>query len=85
MPHDGYPCWWTLDPASLLMTSHFNPGFPEVPSEWLEIYCEDDVNRFADVARSERPVATLHQATGGDPTRSRWYRVAWSPTAPSRS
>ena len=79
VPHDGYPCWWTLAPASLLMTSHFNPGVPEVPSEWLEIYCEEDLNRFADVARSERPVATLHEATGGDPTRSRWYRVALEP------
>ncbi len=79
VPHDDYPCWWTLDPASLLMTSHFNPGFPEVPSEWLEIYCEEDVNRFADVARSERPVTTLHEATGGDPSRSRWYRVALEP------
>ena len=79
VPHDAYPCWWTLDPASLLLTSHFNPGFPEVPSEWLEVYCEDDVNTFADVARSERPVATLHEATGGDPSRSRWYRVALEP------
>jgi DNA-binding CsgD family transcriptional regulator len=79
VPHDPFPCWWTLDPASLLLTSHFNPGFPEVPSEWLEVYCEDDVNTFADVARSERPVATLHEATGGDPSRSRWYRVALEP------
>jgi hypothetical protein len=31
VPHDFSPCWWTLDPASLLLTSHFNPGFPEVP------------------------------------------------------
>jgi DNA-binding CsgD family transcriptional regulator len=79
VPHDFHPCWWTLDPASLLLTSHFNPGFPEVPSEWLEVYCEEDVNRFADVARSERPAATLHDATGGDPSRSRWYRVAMEP------
>jgi DNA-binding CsgD family transcriptional regulator len=79
VPYDFYPCWWTLDPASLLLTSHFNPGFPQVPAEWLEIYCEEDVNRFAAVARSERPVATLHEATGGDPSRSRWYRVALEP------
>jgi DNA-binding CsgD family transcriptional regulator len=80
LPHDFFPCWWTLDPASLLMTSHFNPGFPEVPQEWLEIeYCEDGFNKFADLARSERPVATLHEATGGDPSGSRWYQIALEP------
>jgi DNA-binding CsgD family transcriptional regulator len=78
--HDFTPCWWTLDPDSLLMTSHFNPGFPEVPPVWLDIeYYEDDVKTFAEVARSDRPVATLHEATGGDPSRSRWYRVALEP------
>jgi len=80
VPHDFSPCWWTLDPASLLMTSHFNPGFPEVPRAWLDIeYYDDGANRFADVVRSERPVATLHEATGGDPSRSRWYQVALEP------
>jgi DNA-binding CsgD family transcriptional regulator len=78
--HDFTPCWWTLDPASLLMTSHFNPGFPEVPREWLDIeYYEDDVKPFAELARSKRPVSTLHETTGGDPRRSRWYRVALEP------
>jgi DNA-binding CsgD family transcriptional regulator len=80
VPHDFFPCWWTLDPASLLMTSHFNPGFPEVPAQWLEIeYLEDDFNKLADVVRADRPVATLLEATGGDPSRSRWYRVAIEP------
>jgi len=80
VPHDFSPCWWTLDPASLLLTSHFNPGFPEVPREWLDIeYYEEDVKTFAEVVRSDRPVATLHEATGGDPSRSRWYRVALEP------
>ena len=80
VPHDFFPCWWTLDPASLLMTSHFNPGFPEVPPQWLEIeYLEDDFNKPADVVRADRPVATLLEATGGDPSRSRWYRVAIEP------
>jgi DNA-binding CsgD family transcriptional regulator len=80
VPHDFTPCWWTLDPASLLMTSHFNPGFPEVPREWLDIeYYEEDVKPFAEVARSDRPVATLHETTRGDPSRSLWYRVALEP------
>ena len=80
VPHDFTPCWWTLDPASLLMTNHFNPGFPEVPREWLDIeYYDGDVKTFAQVVRSDRPVATLHEATGGEPSRSRWYRVALEP------
>jgi hypothetical protein len=80
VPHDATPCWWTLDPASLLMTSHYNPGFPEVPPAWLDIeYLEDDVTKLADVARAERGVMTLHEATGGDPSRSRWYREAMEP------
>ena len=29
----GYrgPCWFTMDPASLLVTSHFNDHWPEIP------------------------------------------------------
>jgi DNA-binding CsgD family transcriptional regulator len=71
LPHYGAPCWFTLDPASLLATSHFQVGLPEIPREWLaEEYLGDDVNKMADVARSTRGVATLHEATGGDPSRS---------------
>jgi DNA-binding CsgD family transcriptional regulator len=74
VPHYHAPCWHTLDPASLLITSHFDEGIPEVPAEWLAAeYLEDDVNKLADVARSERGVQTLHEATGGDPSASpRW-------------
>ena len=74
VPHYLAPCWFTLDPASLLVTSHFQDGLPEIPAEWLaHEYFEDDVNKMADVARSERGVATLHEATGGDPRRSPRY------------
>jgi DNA-binding CsgD family transcriptional regulator len=80
VPHDAAPCWWTLDPASLLMTSHYNPGFPEVPPAWLEIeYLDDDGGKIADVARAGRGVTTLHEATGGDLSSSRWYREAMEP------
>lgn len=76
VPHYWAPCWYTLDPASLLVTSHFNEGVPEIPPEWLvHEYYGDDVNKLADVARSERGISTLHEATGGDPTRSpRWHQ-----------
>jgi DNA-binding CsgD family transcriptional regulator len=74
VPHYHAPCWHTLDPASLLVTSHFDEGIPEVPAAWLAAeYLEDDVNKLADVARSERGVQTLHEVTGGDPSDSpRW-------------
>jgi DNA-binding CsgD family transcriptional regulator len=75
VPHYWTPCWYTLDPASLLVTSHFHEGLDELPPEWLaHEYYEDDVNKLAEVARSERGVSTLHEATGGDPASSpRWH------------
>jgi DNA-binding CsgD family transcriptional regulator len=75
VPHYWTPCWYTLDPASLLVTSHVHEGLDELPPEWLaHEYYEDDVNKLADVARSERGVSTLHEATGGDPASSpRWH------------
>ena len=74
--YDGPPCWYTLDPASLLITSHFHEGLPEFPADWLaNEYYGDDVNQLADVARSATGVGTLHEATNGDPSRSiRWQR-----------
>jgi len=68
-------CWYTLDPASLLITSHFNDYMPELPPESLaHEYYEDDVNKLSDVVRSARGASTLHEATGGDPSSSpRWH------------
>jgi DNA-binding CsgD family transcriptional regulator len=73
--HYWAPCWFTLDPASLLVTSHFDEGIPEVPPQWLvHEYYQDDVNKLADVARSQRGIQTLHEVTGGDPSSSpRWH------------
>jgi DNA-binding CsgD family transcriptional regulator len=75
VPYDFAPCWFTLDPATLLVTSHFDEGVPELPPQWLlHEYYQDDVNKLADVARSKRGISTLHEATGGDPTSSpRWH------------
>jgi DNA-binding CsgD family transcriptional regulator len=75
VPHGGAPCWYTLDPASLLVTSHYQQGLPELPGEWFaHEYYQDDVNKLVDVARSHRGISTLHEATGGDPTGSpRWH------------
>jgi DNA-binding CsgD family transcriptional regulator len=74
VPHYGGACWYTLDPASLLITSHFNEHMPVLPPAALaHEYYEDDVNKLSDVARSAQGVSTLHEATDGDPTSSpRW-------------
>jgi DNA-binding CsgD family transcriptional regulator len=75
VPHYMSPCWYTLDPASLLVTSHYQAELTELPPEWLaHEYYEDDFHNISAVARSERGVSTLHEATGGDPSRSpRWH------------
>lgn len=80
VPHYMSPCWFTLDPASLLATSHYQAEIPELPPEWLaHEYYEDDFHKMADVARSERGVSTLHEATGGDPSRSRAWNLYMHP------
>jgi DNA-binding CsgD family transcriptional regulator len=74
VPHYMGACWYTLDPASLLITSHYNEHMPELPPEGLaHEYYGDDVNQLADVVRSPSGTSTLHEATGGDPSSSpRW-------------
>ena len=74
VPYYWTPCWYTLDPASLLITSHFHKGLAEFPAEWLtHEYYGDDVNKIADVVRSPKGLSTLHEATDGDPSSShRW-------------
>lgn len=68
VPHWWTPCWYTLDPASLLVTSHFHEGLDEFPRQWLASeYYDEDVNQIADVMRSPSGIATLHEATGGRP------------------
>jgi DNA-binding CsgD family transcriptional regulator len=76
VPHHWSPCYYTLDPASLLVTSHFHEGLDHVPAEWLASeYYDDDVHKMVDVARSPSGVSTLHEATGDDPSSSRrWHR-----------
>lgn len=76
VPFYWTPCWYTVDPASLLITSHFHEGLAEFPPEWLATeYYEDDVNQISAVAASEAGLSTLHEATGGDPAGSpRWQQ-----------
>jgi DNA-binding CsgD family transcriptional regulator len=74
VPYYWAPCFFTLDPASLLTTSHFHDGLPTFPAEWLaNEYYGDDVNKMIDIARSAAGIATLHEVTGGDPSSTaRW-------------
>lgn len=76
VPHFWTPCFYTLDPASLLMTSHFHLGLDHFPNEWLASeYYADDVHQLADLARSKSGISTLHEATNGNPSSSpRWHR-----------
>src|SRR5579875_735906 len=75
IPHHITPCWYTLDPASLLVTSHYDHGMiPDLPQEWLiHEYRADDYHKLADVSRCGAALSTLHETTGGDPSTSpRW-------------
>ncbi len=75
VPYYWTPCWYTVDPDSLLITSHFHDGLAEFPAEWLvEEYYGDDVNKIADVARSPTGISTLHDATGDKPSNSRRWQ-----------
>jgi DNA-binding CsgD family transcriptional regulator len=65
-------CWLSLDPATLLPTSHFTR---ELGSDHLlelaaNEFLDQDVNKFADLARAARPVGILSQATSGELWRS---------------
>jgi len=75
VPYFLTPCWFTLDPTSLLVTSHYQPEIPELPPEWLaHEYFADDFHKMSDIARSEHGSSTLHEATGGNPSLS----AAWN-------
>jgi DNA-binding CsgD family transcriptional regulator len=77
LPFDS-SCWLSLDPATLLPTSHFTR---EIGSDHLmelaaNEFLDDDVNKFVDLARQAQPVGILSQATNGDLERSpRYVRV----------
>ena len=80
VPHYTWPCYFTMDPASLLITSHYNPFMPELPRESLAMeYYEDDVNKMSDVARSDSPCDSLGTNVNGNflaPLRRHHFRVA---------
>ncbi len=75
IPYFWTPCWFTLDPASLLITSHFHEGLAEFPDDWLaDEYYGEDLHRLSEVASSSIGISTLHEATGGDPSGTRRWQ-----------
>ena len=75
VPHHLAPCWFTFDPGSLLITSHYDPVITEISSDFLaHEYANDDVLKMADVARSPNGTTSIHEATAGDPSRSPGWR-----------
>lgn len=80
IPHFEAPCFFTLDPSSLLITSHFQEGLPEIPAEWLgREYTESDYNSTPDVLASPLGYGTLHEATGGHPELATKYHLEMQP------
>src|ERR671936_753507 len=77
VPHYVGPCWSTLAPASLLITSHFNPGeFYELRREWLELELDPaQPHSLTDVVRSDCGFSTLQDAAGGNPRSSERWRA----------
>lgn len=69
-------CWHTLDPATLLETSHYveNLPFENPRASELEYLHDDDFNQFATLAGARRVSGVLSEATRGVPERSRRYR-----------
>jgi DNA-binding CsgD family transcriptional regulator len=79
MPFDG-ACWHTLDPGSDLITQH---QLQDIEDRFRVIaeneYAVEDVNKFEQLAHSERSAATISQATGGHPERSARFRDLLKP------
>jgi DNA-binding CsgD family transcriptional regulator len=73
-------CWHTVDPASLLITSHYTnlsgEGFPYICANE---YLDQDVSKFASLAGRRRPAERLSKASGGELERSARYRKIYGP------
>jgi DNA-binding CsgD family transcriptional regulator len=80
IPFDA--CWCTTaDPATLLPTGAVMEDLPTllIPALLANEYRVDDVNKFAHLARSRRPVNSLYAATNARPQESVRYRDILAP------
>ncbi|MFP5332219.1 MAG: response regulator transcription factor [Acidimicrobiia bacterium] len=81
---EGAACFFTIDPATLLITGHINEDLARDDQRRRAVnagvahneYRETDVNKFAALAAGSSPVASLAEATNGAPQRSpRWQSL----------
>ena len=80
VPFDG-SCWHTIDPATVLITSHLTLNLPSgFPLLAANEYLADDVDKFADLAAAPHPVGVLSQATDGQPSAASAGRRCCDPT-----
>ena len=85
-------CWHTLDPETRLLTSDqsaelvergiYEPDTVQAAGELIvrSEYVVEDQNTFAQLATRRVPVATLEQATRGNPSQSIRYRELLEPS-----
>jgi DNA-binding CsgD family transcriptional regulator len=80
LPIDAFWCA-TVDPATLLFTGSLIEGIPEsvTPAFLANEFLHDDLNKFIQLARGDRGVSGLFDATGGDLTASARYREILAP------
>jgi DNA-binding CsgD family transcriptional regulator len=72
----------TADPATLLFTGAVIDELASATPQFIENeFLQDDVNKFAWMAKSNTPVVNLVQATQGELERSRRYREILAPLA----
>ncbi len=79
VPSDGFFVGATDPQTTLPMGAGKVSDLPEelCPMTWDYEFLVPDFMKFTDIARSERPVADLHETTGGRPDRSaRWREYA---------
>jgi DNA-binding CsgD family transcriptional regulator len=82
VPYDG-ACLLTFDPATLLPTNDIaeNALGSDMLPRFMEIELgEPDVNKYRDLARQNRPAASLSDATRGDLEQSRRHRELRRPS-----
>ena len=71
----------TADPATLLFTGAVNELASATPQFIENEFFQEDVNKFAWMARSNTPVVNLMQSTQGELERSQRYREILAPLA----
>jgi len=74
VPFDA-SCWLSLDPGGVMPTSHFSREYSVAHLMELAAneFLEEDVSKFADLARAPRAVGILSQLTNGEQWRSPRY------------